>query len=241
MIKRCVLLSVCLVPMAPVAAQEESSVAAADPWSGFVRLGFLDTSGNTDTTNITSGFEVKYATDKWEHGLRGRGNSSTQDDVTTAEAYELGWSSKYNVSAKSFVFGRLDWRKDRFSGFEEQFSQTVGYGRRLIDTEAHTLNVEIGAGAKQLEAVDGTTDEDFIARGGLDYKWAFSETSEFTQELVVESGSSNTFVESVTAVSARLIGQLALVASYTIRNNSDVPVGSDKTDTLSALTLEYAF
>jgi putative salt-induced outer membrane protein len=57
----------------------------------------------------------------------------------------------------------------------------------------------------------------------------------------VESGSENTFIESVSEVKATLIGELALVASYTIRRNTTVPAGSEKTDTFTALSLEYAF
>jgi putative salt-induced outer membrane protein len=45
----------------------------------------------------------------------------------------------------------------------------------------------------------------------------------------------------VTAISAKLLGDLALVASYTIKHNSDVPLLTEKTDTYTALSLEYAF
>jgi putative salt-induced outer membrane protein len=103
------------------------------------------------------------------------------------------------------------------------------------------LNAEIGAGARQSERADGVDENDFILNGGLQYKWTFSETANFTQDLVIEYGKNNTYLESVSAVTARLVGQLALVASYTIKNNSDVPVGSEKTDTFSAIALEYAF
>jgi putative salt-induced outer membrane protein len=68
-----------------------------------------------------------------------------------------------------------------------------------------------------------------------------SETATFTQDLAVESGSTNTYMESKTALSARLVRNLALVASYTIKSNSEVPVGTEKTDTFTALSLEYAF
>ena len=50
-----------------------------------------------------------------------------------------------------------------------------------------------------------------------------------------------TYSESVTALSAKLFGDLALVASYTIKNNSDVPPLTEKTDTYTALALEYIF
>ena len=46
----------------------------------------------------------------------------------------------------------------------------------------------------------------------MTYAWTISETASFGQALLVESGSSNTFSESVTSLSARLVGGLALVA-----------------------------
>ena len=73
------------------------------------------------------------------------------------------------------------------------------------------------------------------------YKWHLSETSLFSQDLTIEAGDKNTYLESVTALSARLVGNLALVASYTIKNNSDVPSLTEKTDSYTALSLEYAF
>lgn len=229
---------------APLMAQEQaaaSAPAAADPWSGKATLGYLATSGNTDNSSLNTAFEVGYATGKWSHLLKTLAIKSTESNATTAEAYEIGWKSEYSFSETNFMFGRLDWRKDRFSGYDTQFSQTVGYGRRILHNGAHTLNGEIGAGSRQSELRDGTTENDMILRGGLYYRWAFSETAEFTQDLTVESGKENTYLESVSKLKARLIGNLALVASYTIKNNSDVLPTIEKTDTFTALSLEYAF
>jgi putative salt-induced outer membrane protein len=105
----------------------------------------------------------------------------------------------------------------------------------------HFLNVEVGAGARQADLTDDTAEEDMIWRGGLNYQWKFSETAQFSQDITVESGADNTYAESVSAIKTSLIGALALVASYTIKNNSVVPVGSEKTDTFAAVSLEYAF
>ena len=223
----------------PLAAQEESSVE--NPWAGKITLGYLATDGNTESSSLNSGFEVNYTAGNWIHGLTGSAINAVQEDETTAEAYQLGWKSEYNFSETDFLFGRIDWRKDRFSGYDQQVSETVGYGRRLIDTGVHVLNGEIGVGAKQLDVADGTSEEDLIISAGLDYTWTFSESAEFTQDLIVESGDTNTYIESVSAVKATLIGDLALVVSYTIKNNSDVPAGVEETDTYTALSLEYAF
>lgn len=228
-----------LLAAAPfVAAQEE---AAAKPWAGKATLGYLATSGNTDNSTLNAGFEVSYATGDWKHLLKARAINATEDKDTTAEAYEAGWKSERNFSEHNYLFGQLDWRKDRFSGYETQFSQTLGYGRRLIDQEAHKLNVEIGGGARQSKLVDGTDESETVARLGLGYAWKISETAAFTQNFTVEAGNANTYSESVTALSARLLGNLALAASYTIKNNSDVPPLVEKTDTYTAISLEYTF
>lgn len=211
------------------------------PWAGKAKLGYLATSGNTENSTLNSGFEVGYKAGKWSHLFKAAAINSSENNVTTAEAYDAGWKSERNMSDKDFLFGRLDWRKDRFGGFDTQFSQTVGYGRRLIDTDKHKLSAEAGVGARQSDLQDGTTESETIFRGGMDYKWSFSENAHFSQGLAVESGSKNTYLESVSAVSAQLVGNLALVASYTVKHNTDVPPLTEETDTYTALSLEYVF
>lgn len=229
---------VTLLACAPLMAQQEEETG---PWDGKATLGYLATSGNTENSNLNSGIEVGYTAGKWQHRMIAKAVNATEDEATTAEAYEWGWKTEYNFTEHNYVFGRLNWRKDRFSGYDQQFSQTAGYGRRLIDGERHQLNAELGLGARQSELIDGTTEDEVIVRGGVDYRWQISDNSEFRQDFVVESGGENTYLESVSAVSARVIGGVALVASYTIKNNSDVPVGTEKTDTFTALSLEYVW
>ena len=226
---------------APLHLMAQEAAEPESPWSGKATLGYLATTGNTENSTLNTGFEVGFATGKWAHQLAGAAVNASENEVTTAEAYDLGWKSERRISDKDFLFGRLDWRKDRFGGFDTQFSQSVGYGRRLMDSDKHKLNAEIGVGARQSEALDGTEENETIARTGLYYKWLFSETAEFRQDVTAESGGENTYLESVTAISAKLMGDLALVASYTIKHNTDVPALTEETDTYTALSLEYSF
>lgn len=237
---RTVCVCAALVLAAPnLPAQEEQEDQG--PWEGTARLGYLATSGNTESSSLNSGFEVKYTSGQWVHGFKAAGISSSEDQVTTAEAYEAGLKSERNFGDHNYLFGQLHWRKDRFSGYDQQFSQTVGYGRRLIDRDRHKLNAEIGAGARQSDLADGTKENETILRGGIDYTWKISDTASFMQAVNVESGSENTYTESVTKLSAALVGNLALVASYTIKNNSEVPALTENTDRFTALSLEYTF
>lgn len=232
---------VAIIALLVVAASNAAAEEEESPWAGKAKLGYLATSGNTNNSNLNAGFAISYSTDDWKHSFETFAIHSTEDNATTAEAYEAGWKSERSLSGNNFLFGQLDWRKDRFSSYETQFSQTVGYGRRLIDSESHMLSVEIGAGTRQSRLIDGTDANETIIRGGLDYKWQLSETAAFTQGITIESGQENTYTESVSALSAQLVGNLALVASYTIKNNSDVLPLIEKTDTYTALSLEYIF
>jgi putative salt-induced outer membrane protein len=231
MLWRSVLVISLLAVSVPLFAQEEEAAEDESPWSGNVKFGYIATSGNTESESMNSSFEVNYIKELWEHQLRGAAIYST----------DAGWKSARNLTDHDFLFGRLDWRKDRFNSITKQFSQSVGYGRRLINTDKHSLNGEVGIGARQSDLADGTDESDTIYTGRLTYAWQISETASFGQSLLVEAGSSNTFTESVTELKARLVGGLALVASYTIRNNSDVLPATEKTDTRTAISLEYAF
>ncbi len=227
--------------MSPLLTLAQDVEEEIGPWAGKTSLGYLATSGNTENTTLNTGFELGYTADKLTHLAEAFAIKASESESTSAEAYELRWKSERKLTDHDFLFGRLQWRKDRFGGYATQFSQTVGYGRRLIESDKHKLNTEIGAGARQSATQLGLKDDETVGRIGLYYRWQFSGTAEFRQDLTTEVGEKNTYSESVTSISAKLIGDLALVASYTIKNNSDVPLLTKKTDTYTALSIEYLF
>lgn len=226
--------------LAPLALQAQET-AAPRPWAAKASLGYLATSGNTENSTLNTAIEGSYSKGNWVHSARAFALNASENKLTTAEAYEFGWKSERKLGDHNFLYGRAHWRKDLFGAYATQFSQTLGYGRRIIDGKAHKLNAEVGAGARQSELQDTTTESETIVTGGIYYKWQLTETAEFRQDLSVESGSENTYSESITAISAKLLGDLALVASYTIKHNSDVPPLTEKSDRYTALSLEYKF
>lgn len=230
-----------VLALSPLSVFAQEAEEETSPWAGKASLGYLATSGNTENSTLNTSAEVGYTTGQWAHLAEAFAINASESNISSAEAYELRWKSERKLTDHDFLFGRVQWRKDRFGGYATQFSQTLGYGRRLIENDVHKLNAEIGAGARQSETQLGLKENETIFRGGMYYKWQFSETAHFRQDLTTEVGGKNTYSESVTAISAKLVGDLALVASYTIKNNSDVPALTEKTDTYTALALEYTF
>ena len=242
---------------AGLAAAQDSS-----PWSGNVALGYLASSGNTDTTALNFRGEVNYDVNKWHNNLLARAILKTDDNQSTAESYKAAYQLKYDLSDRNYLFGLLDYNNDRFSSYDQQMFEIVGAGRRFIVTEKHQLNGELGIGASQSDFRDcepedvlagacvigppqtppfGTSSSEVNYRISGDYTWQISENASFVQNLAVNVGSSNTYTESLTELRAGILGDIALVLSYTIKNNSDVAPGTEKTDTYTAISLEYAF
>jgi len=228
-------------------AAEPEAEEVKGPWSAEVSLGYLASKGNTDSSSSTFAFRAGYDKDRWHHMLGGKAFGSSEDNDTTAENYKLGWKSSFDFSEFNYGFGSLDWNSNRFSGYPKQSFAVVGYGRRVINSETLILNLEAGVGyAKQKKVTDVDLDLTENENGGVgrlsgDFTWNFSDNGAFDQVLRVSAASANTYWESISKVRANLVGQLALGLSYTIQSNSDVAPGVDKTDTFTAITLDYVY
>ena len=228
--------------MSGAALAQAPAGAPPDPFVGSAALGYLSTSGTTEASSLNSLLKVAWDVDgPWKHNWTALAIKASTDDVTTAEAYAAGYKAMRDFSATSYLFFAGDWREDRFSGYDRQVTEAVGYGRRLLDTPRHMLAVEGGVGAKQSDLITGAELDEAIVRGGLDYLLTLSDNASFNQRVLIEQGDENRYTESTSALKTRIVGNLALVLSYVIKNNSDVPVGIEKTDRFTALSLEYGF
>jgi putative salt-induced outer membrane protein len=236
------LCALALLTVTGSALAQAPAAAPMDPFIGTVSLGYLATKGNTDSTNGNFSFKVTWDLDgPWKHDWTALAINARTNGVTTAESYSAGYKALRDFSETSYLFFSTDWRQDVFSGYDRQASQAIGYGRRLIDTERQMLSVEGGAGSKQSDLVTGEELDEAIVRGALDYLLDISESSSFSQKLLIEQGDENRYTESTSALKARIVGNIALVLSLVIKNNSDVPVGIEDTDRFTSISLEYAF
>lgn len=219
-------------------------VLAAQQPEGEAELGYLASSGNTETTSLNAKARMALDFADWRHKVSAAAISASESDETTQERYTAGLQSEYKFSEHNYLFAGVNWEKDRFSGIEYRYSETAGYGRRLIGTEAVELDAELGAGARQAKLRDDASGEaeyqrDAIVRGTARFLWQLNEGSRIEQSLVVESGEENTYAESVSSVRVDLRAELFLKASYTIKHNSEVARDRDETDRYTAVTLGY--
>ena len=118
----------------------------------------------------------------------------------------------------------------------------MGYGRKLIDTEKHKLNAEIGPGYRNFE-VEGapSSDDEWLARAVGKYKWILTKYSEFTQDLIGNFGEDQLEWRSITALRTSIYENLALRLAYNVRYLDEVPPGNVNYDRTTTITLDYTF
>lgn len=214
---------------------------AADGLSGDAALGFLNTSGNTESRTLNGKVGLNYRDGKWGHFGYATALIGSKSKLTTDERYGLGYKATYDFTANDYAFGTLGYENDRFAGITERTTEAVGYGRRILTGPIHTLEAEIGAGLTQVKDRTGSKSNSAVAVFNGRYGWAITPTSSFKQTLKVEQSKDNTFVNPVSELKFVVAGNLFTTLGYEVRYNSDVPVGLRHTDTLTSVNLGYSF
>lgn len=220
-----------------------ASVAHADKnWNGEGDLAFNKSSGNSKSESLLAKLKLEYNQERWTHSGQIEAINASTDDSRSAEAYTLRAKTEYDVSERAYAFGNGRYEDNRFSGYEYQGSVTTGLGIHIIDTEITTFDIEGGAGYRRSEEQGSNeTFNEAIATAAAKYYRELTDTTRFESDLNVESGADNTFVESVVAIRVKINSRLGLKVAYSVKHNTDVPVDTKKTDTLTSVGLNYSF
>lgn len=225
-----------------VFAQDEEE-AVVEPWEGAGEFGFVNTTGNTETVALNMKLNFVRTGERWRHRFTGTALTTSEDGDKDNERYTVEIQSDRSLSEKSWLFGSFRWDADKFGSYDPQLSLTAGYGYQLMKSEKHELKGEIGAGYRKLdERESGQSSSEAIVRFLLDDTWQVFKTTVWTNRLLIETGSSNTFTQFNTGLAVAMTDKFAVKLGFELRNNTEVPPGdSENTDTITSVNLVYNF
>lgn len=233
-----IMLIVLLLPGLATAVDE----AKINEWKGEGELGYTSTSGNTDSKNINTKLGVQKEHEKWTHKAALETLQASASGVKSADRSMLSVRSEYKFSEKAYTFGAIRYENDKFSGYDYQSSITFGIGEKFIKNEIHELDASVGLGYREKkETATGKVFDEGIITGGLNYTYIISTHATFKEKILFEAGDTNTYSESETSLKMKINGNLASKIAYTVKNNSKVPAGIKKTDTITTVALVYGF
>lgn len=236
-----------------------ASVARADDpppsgWSGKGEAGLALSSTNAGTRSNTANAKVDVAYDSpmWKHGVGASGvyasseNPGDAEKTVTDNRWEAHEQSNYKFSEKGFWFGGLNYDEDHVGSFAYQSSVTTGLGYNLYNNDRTKLSAQFGVGYKAFrQRVEppaiSSRDHDLIATGLIDYQHSLTATTQVTEKISTESGSSNTMVENDLGLQVKISTLLAIALGYQVRYNSEPGAGFGRYDRLTTVNLVYKF
>ena len=119
---------------------------------------------------------------------------------------------------------------------------TLVMGRHIIDEDDIELSLEAGAGLRQSkDSITGETTNSGVAKIAGDFEWDINDYVEFTQGLEISTASDATITLSETALKSHVSDQLYVKLGLDVEHISDVPPGTENTDTKTVATLGYDF
>ncbi|RCU45664.1 DUF481 domain-containing protein [Corallincola luteus] len=215
-------------------------------FAGGIEFGFNMTTGNTETTAYRTRIDVDHFLIGWRNNYVIETDYKEDDEETKEERYfgSAQGNREWEFAPNSYTFFRYSYENDRFNGMEDANTISVGYGQRVLETETLFLDLEGGPGYRTNDANE--QDDEWIARLAGNLAWDISDTAKFTQRLSSEIGQNNTISRSESALTANVIGSLALKVSFTVTHQTDPAEEDDgeeldSTDTRTAVTLLYKF
>lgn len=237
-------LVIACMALAPMAQAQDSQ-----NWKGEAELGVLVTSGNTEETKVNTRLGLQYETQTWRNTGEFSSRYTEAEDQTTAEEYKAALEADYKFDDQQYWFVRGSYEDDRFSGYDFESTLTTGYGNRVWQAgDRSFLDLSVGGGYRYNKLKEDNADgrdveEEAIARLAGQFDYALSDTALFRQKLSTEIGldDNNTISQSETSLQSNIVGSLSMKAAFRVKHVSDAPVGSDKTDTETSLSLLYGF
>jgi len=239
---------------AEATAHKEAKIRKAglfDYWSGKGELGGFRATGNSSNTGLAAALSLKRKGIDWTHKLRGRADYQRNNGVTSREQFFASYEPNYKVSDRVFLYGLAQYERDRFQGFSGRYAVSGGVGYQVIDQKDLQLSVKAGPAYRVTQFVTGESESRLAALVGVDFDWTVTDRLKLTHDTnaVTETGtsaqvivdSSNTSINLVTGLNAKISDRLGARLSYAIEHDTNPPPGAVQTDTLTRATIIYDF
>jgi len=184
-------------------------------WKYSASLGWLWVGGNSESNSFAFGLEARGKWEKSELLLKAGGTQTestlkTRTAIGTVDEYVLQEESQtertaelyfargrydYNISKYVFVFGGVDWLRNKFAGIDSRELVALGAGNTWFDKPVVRFKTDYGVTYTfESEVVENPfVKTDFPgARFGYDFWWKITTTTEFASVFIADWNLDNT-------------------------------------------------
>lgn len=245
------------------------SLAEETGFTTHTELGYVSTSGNTNTKSGSVDFTGKQTWEKHAIKLDIDYIYGEQEGVETNNKLATEFNYDYPLAGDLALNYLVGYKNDKFSGFDYQFYTGPGLKYEAVKNDQHTLGLQgnivysVDEGSDKLydvagdeikypnpaniiptTIVEGQTNEyaSYLLQG--DYAWNLTKTFKFTQKLSYRSSfesSDNYFVHSKTGVASKINSTFSMGMNYKVDYTNQPPAGNVYTDKTftASLIIDY--
>ena len=213
--------------------------AEAPPPTAEANLAWLRASGSSERETLKLRLAGSVSRGQWTHEARIEGLRETDASSTTALRQRYLWleKSSWNFTERDYLFGKLQGERDLQSSFRRQTLAALGYGRKLIQSEAIDLAADLGAGVRRSkDRATRVSDDEAIANGALNFVWRVREGLRVAADLSVESGDTSTTTRTRSALSLALNTSLHLEVAHETKHDNGP---TNQRDAITTVGLAY--
>lgn len=225
-------------------AAEERRLAEAglmEIWSGRGELGASRSTGNTDMLGVFASLRLAREGLNWRHGIRAEADIQEREGVATKERFLAAYEPHYKISDRLSAYGLVQYERDTAVGFDARYAASGGLGYALVQGPDLSIDLQGGPAFRHTDFNTGMAEESIGGRAALDARWRLTPTLSLTQNASAIVETQNSTIVATTGLETKLVGALTARASYNLQYESDPALGREPLDTLSRVTLVYAF
>lgn len=223
-------------------AEEEARAQASlfDNWTGSGEVGGSFATGNSDTVTVAVGINLVRDSLQWQHRFTASADLQRSEGVNSQERYSVSYQPNWKLSARTYLFGRVGWERNRVSGLKSRFAEAFGVGYQVLDDSRLNWQVEAGPSLRQSDFYDRRENSAAI-RLASNLAWEITPNTTFTQNSSGIFETDNSSIASLTAITSKLWGPMSARLSVNMLYESNPPDGLRKLDTVTRATLVYEF
>jgi len=226
------------------AERERERLLAARPlelWKGEGEIGAFRNTGNTNNVGFSAGLKLERIGVYWQHKLQLNTDYQKTNGDVSREQFLAAYSARYQLRDQFYVYGLVQYDRDRFQGFDNRYSISSGFGYRVLDSSDLRLSLEAGPALRYTDYIDEDSRTNASGLGSVDFSWTPAKTMKLTQVASAFLDPENSTFISQTAIEAGMVKGLRARLSYRVEHDTNPPDSARHTDTLSRFTLVYGF
>lgn len=225
-----------------LAAKREAELQQAgffQNWTGSGQVGASFSTGNSETKSFTAGLLLQRDGLAWRHRADFLADIVDNDGGNDQERILAGYQIDYKFSDRMYLLGRFEYERNREAGIRRRFAESIGIGWRAVNSDRVKWDLEGGPSLRQTR-FDTYDENSFAFRGASRFAWALSDTTAFTNDtaLFVDGAAS---INNTSALTSKIFGALSARLSVNLAWEEKPPLGLEKLDTTSRVTLVYDF